>query len=99
MDRTGRLGRRLPSAFGTRRGGRSCGGRGCPWGGSSVPKVETVSSHWCRNVDSCARTNLRRAYSMERHNKLASRRRPWEPPTLKAIGTISQLVLSGGGKV
>ena len=37
---------------------------------------------------------------MERYDKLAptQRRRPWEPPTLKAIGTISQLVQSGGGK-
>jgi len=28
----------------------------------------------------------------------AERRRPWDTPTLKAIGTISQLVQSGGGK-
>ena len=37
---------------------------------------------------------------MERDDKLAATqpRRPWEPPTLKAIGTISQLVQSGGGK-
>jgi len=26
-------------------------------------------------------------------------RRPWEPPHLKAIGTIAHLVQSGGGKV
>jgi hypothetical protein len=36
---------------------------------------------------------------MERDDKLATRqRRPWEPPALKAIGTISQLVQSGQGK-
>jgi hypothetical protein len=35
---------------------------------------------------------------MERYDKPTHRRRPWEPPTLKAIGTISQLVQSGGGK-
>ena len=37
---------------------------------------------------------------MERYDKLAptQRRRPWDPPTLKPIGTISQLVQSGGGK-
>jgi hypothetical protein len=26
-------------------------------------------------------------------------RRPWEPPALKSVGTISQLVRTGGGKV
>jgi hypothetical protein len=37
---------------------------------------------------------------MERNDKLAPKqRRPWEPPTLKAIGTISQLVLAGTGKI
>jgi hypothetical protein len=37
---------------------------------------------------------------MERLDKLTDtqRRRRWEPPTLKPIGTISQLVQSGGGK-
>ena len=37
---------------------------------------------------------------MERYDELAATqpRRPWEPPTLKAIGTVSQLVQSGGGK-
>ena len=38
---------------------------------------------------------------MERDDKIAAtqRRRLWEPPTLKAIGTISQMVQSGGGKI
>jgi hypothetical protein len=38
---------------------------------------------------------------MEKSDKLASRthgRRPWEPPALKAIGSVSQLVQSGVGK-
>jgi hypothetical protein len=37
---------------------------------------------------------------MERDDKLAATqpRRPWEPPTLKGIGSISQLVQSGTGK-
>jgi hypothetical protein len=35
---------------------------------------------------------------MEKNDKLAGPRRPWEPPTLKAIGTVSQLVQSGTGK-
>ena len=38
---------------------------------------------------------------MERLDKLSDtqRRRRWEPPALQAIGTISQLVQSGGGKI
>jgi hypothetical protein len=38
---------------------------------------------------------------MEKSDKLASRtqgRRPWEPPALKAIGSVSELVQSGQGK-
>jgi hypothetical protein len=37
---------------------------------------------------------------MERLDKQTDtqRRRRWEPPALKPIGTISQLVQSGGGK-
>jgi hypothetical protein len=39
---------------------------------------------------------------MEKSDKLTSRtqgRRPWEPPALKAIGSISQLVQGGMGKI
>lgn len=39
---------------------------------------------------------------MENSDKLTSRtkgRRPWEPPALKAIGSISQLVQAGAGKI
>lgn len=39
---------------------------------------------------------------MENSDQLTSMtkgRRPWEPPALKAIGSISQLVQAGAGKI
>ena len=39
---------------------------------------------------------------MENSNKETRpthRRRPWEPPTVKTVGTIGQLLQAGGGKL
>jgi hypothetical protein len=38
---------------------------------------------------------------MEKYDELGAtpRRHPWERPTLKAVGTVSQLVQAGTGKM
>jgi hypothetical protein len=35
----------------------------------------------------------------ENRTAVAWERRPWEPPTVKSVGTIGEIVRQGGGKV